>query len=148
MGIGYDAKVMFYNSTGGEMGNPLIWYGRELDHVRVELNKKIQVSAMGTTETSTCTVKMYDSTLENVAAGPAEWKEDPEGKILFQPGTLFVITRKDDIGRNVELPSGKIPNSEYPSGFLTYLQKNFGMVYKATSAEHYSLIPHWVVSGS
>lgn len=148
MSIGYDSRVMIYNSTGGELGNPLTWYGRELDHVRVELEQKISSGTSGTTSATTCTIKVYDKDLADVAAGAAEWAEDPENLILLHPNTVFVITSKADLGRKVSPPAGRIKDADYTGGFLEFLSRTYGMTYKAASAEHYSLIPHWVLSGS
>lgn len=148
MSIGYDSKVMIYNSTGGELGNPLVWYGQELNCVRVELEQKVSAGTTGTTSATTCAIKIYDKDLSNVAAGPAEWTEDPEGCILLHPSTVFVITDKADIGRKASPPAGRIEDADYAGGFLEYLSRTYGMTYRAVSAEHYSLIPHWVLNGS
>lgn len=148
MSIGYDSRVMIYNSLGGSLGSNLVWYGRELDHVRVELVHKITASTSGTVSAATCSIKIYDKDMGSVAAGAAEWAEDPEGLILLEPNTVFVIAQKADIGRNVSPPAGRIIDSDYDGGFLSYLAATYGMTYKASSAEHYSLIPHWVLNGS
>lgn len=148
MSIGYTSKVVVYNAIGGELDNPLTWYGRELTNVRVELETNISVSTTGTTDRSTCSIKVYDKDLGSVAAGRAAWEADPEELILLEPGTVFVITDKEDINRRVEVPTGKILDSDYGDAFLEYLSTTYGMTYKATTAEHYSLIPHWIVSGS
>lgn len=148
MSIGYDSKVVIYNAIGGELGNPLTWYGQELTNVRVELTTKATPSTNGTTNATTCSIKVYDKDLANVAASRTEWEQDPENLILLEPGTVFVITEKEDLNRSVNTPIGKIFDSEYDSGFPEYLSTKYGMTYKATTAEHYSLIPHWVLSGS
>lgn len=148
MGIGYDSKVVIYNCLGGELGVPLTWYGTELANVRVELVTKQAASTSGTTDATTCTIKVYDKDVSNVAAGPAEWSKDPWDLVLLQPGAVFVITYKADINRSVTVPTGEILDADYTEGFLEHLTTTYGMVYKATQAEHYSLIPHWAVSGS
>lgn len=148
MSIGYDSKAVIYNAIGGELDNPLTWYGHELTNVRVELITKAAATTSGTTSATTCSIKVYDKDLGSVAAGRPEWEADPEGRVLLEPNTVFVITEKEDLHRSVEVPTGKILDSEYDAGFLDYLSTTYGMTYKATTAEHYSLIPHWVLSGS
>lgn len=147
MSIGYDSKVVIYNQTGGELGNPRKWYGAELSNVRVELVNKLSASTGGTTSSTTCTIKIYDKDLSTNVVSPSEWEED-HSRLTFGKDTVFVITNKADIGRAVTVPLGEIDDKSYAGGFLAHLQTTYGMTYKVTSVEHYSLIPHWAVSGA
>lgn len=147
MSIGYDSKVVVYNQTGGELGNPRKWYGIELPNVRVELTQKLSASTGGTTSVTTCTIKIHDSDLPTNVVSPSEWAEDTN-LITFGQDTVFVITDKADINRRVEVPTGELLDKAYTGGLLSYLQTAYGMTYKVVSVEHYSLIPHWAVSGA
>lgn len=147
MSIGYDSKVVIYNQTGGELGNPRKWYGVELSNVRVELVQKLSASTGGTTSATTCTIKVHDGNLPANVVSPSEWAEDTN-LITFGQDTVFIITDKADINRHVEVPTGELLDKAYTGGLLSYLQTTYGMTYKVVSVEHYSLIPHWAVSGA
>lgn len=147
-GIGYDAEAVVYNSTGGEIGNPRRWYGTKLDHVRIELVQKLTAGVGGTMNATTCTLKIFDDDLPKPVVSQKEWQQDPMGRITLCQDSIFVITKKEDLNRDVSVPTGKVEDADYTGGFLNFLREEIGMTYKADSAEHYSLIPHWVVSGA
>lgn len=147
-GIGYDAEVVVYNSTGGEIGTPRRRYGTKLEHVRVELVQKVTTRTGGTANATTCTMKIFDDDLPEPVISLQEWQQDPAAGMALCQDSVFVITKKADLNRNVNVPTGEIEDAGYTGGFLNFLRTEIGMTYKAVSAEHYSLIPHWVVSGA
>lgn len=136
MSIGYNSKAVIYSQSGGDLATPKQWHGVELSNVRVELEQKLNASTGGTTSASTCTIKIYDTDLPEGVMPLPTWAD-----------AVFVITGKEDINRSVSVPTGDITDKAYAGGFLSYLQAEFGMVYKVVSLEHYSLIPHWAVNG-
>ncbi len=147
MGIGYDSKVVIYNRTGGELGNPAKWYGTELSKVRVELLQKVNASSGGAVSASTCTIKIYDTDLPKSVLSRQEWQKNAS-ELVFDQNTVFIITDSQGLNRNVRVPTGEILDKAYSGGLLSYLQDTYGMTYKVVSAEHYNLIPHWVVNGA
>lgn len=147
-GIGYDAEAIIYNSTGGELGNPRKWYGTRLEKVRVELTQKLTTGTDGTATATVCTIKIHDADLPKQVVSRQQWQQDPESSLALCQDSIFVITKKADLNRDVIVPVGEIADADYAGGFLNFLRTNIGMTYKASMAEHYSLIPHWVVSGA
>lgn len=150
-GIGYDAEVIVYNrvDNGTDFVGTAMWYGQRLEHVRVELQQKQTIGADGTTAASTCTIKIYDADLPLPVLTRQLWEAAPEKSITFDGETYLLIVKKADLNREViDAPKGIIEDSLYASGLPAYLHDTYGMAYRVTVAEHYSLIPHWEVSGT
>lgn len=150
-GIGYDSKIIIFNSTGGAVGDPVIWYGTELEHVRVELQRSNLQTTSGETSVTTCTVKIHDEDLAKPYETPESWKadEERESSVTFDDNSFFIITDKADIGICLEnIPTGQIRDDGYDDGLMDYLTRLYGGVYKVKSAQHYSLIPHWEIGGA
>lgn len=150
-GIGYDAEIIVYNrvDNGEDFTETATWYGQRLKNVRVELQQKETIGTDGTAAASTCTVKIHDADLPLPVLTRPLWEEDPEKSITFDGETYVLIIRKEDLNRKItDAPEGTIKDSEYSSGLPAYLHDTYGMSYRVTAAEHYSLIPHWEVSGA
>ena len=149
-GIGYDAKAVLYNRTGGSIGKPVTWYGTELTNVRVELTQARNMAVTGQQEANICTVKVHDADLPKPYVPAAKWLslEDKTDKLTFNPEKDYImITYKPDLGIDVEAPIGVIADSDYQGGLAEYLTEHYGMVYMVKTADHYSLIPHWQIGG-
>lgn len=150
-GIGYDAEVIVYNrvDSGGDFTETAIWYGQRLGHVRAELQQKQTIGTDGTTAASTCTIKIHDADLPLPVLTRPLWEAEPERSITFDSETYLLIAKKEDLNREItDAPEGTIRDGEYASGLPAYLHDTYGMTYRVTAAEHYSLIPHWEVSGA
>lgn len=150
-GIGYDAEVIVYNrvDSGAGFTEAGTWYGQRLEKTRVELQQKETIGTDGTTAASTCTIKIHDSDLPLPVCTRPLWEAVPDRSITFGSETYILVIKKEDLNRNIEdAPEGIIKDSEYPSGLPAYLHDTYGMLYHVTTAEHYSLIPHWEVSGA
>lgn len=144
-GIGYDSTVIVYNSIGGEFGEDKTWYGTQVHKVRVELTQGKQIRDTGLADASVCRFKVYDGDLPIPYAPRAVWAnlEDPAGALTFDENTIVIITDKADIGADADAPTGELDDADYDGGLFDYLQRTFGYTYRVTTADHYSLIPHW-----
>jgi len=148
-GIYYTDKCMIYTPTGGEVGEPRRWYGTELKNVRVELTQGSNIRATGLAEADICRVKVYDKDLPKPYETPAIWHQNgaKESTLTFDDQTIFIITEKADMGIAVDAPHGVVNDADYDGGLQAFLSETYGLTFRVTTADHYSLMPHWEVGG-
>lgn len=143
VGIGYCHKVVVYNHSGGDAGNPSVWYGTELHNVRIEITKAANIAATGLEDANTCTVKVHDADLPEGYCIPSEWNaaEDKVGKYTFTEDAYIVITDDADIGAKYTAQTGRISDTD--AGLIEDISAEYSYVFKINSVDHYALIPHW-----
>jgi len=148
-GIAYTAEAVLYNSTGGEIGSEKKWYGTKLTKVRVELTQGKNITTSGLAEAAVCTIKVHDEDLPKPYLPPAVWaqEEAKEAYLTFDADSFFIITKKEDIGAAVNAPEGVILDSDYAEGLQEHLATEYGLTFRVATADHYTLIPHWHISG-
>jgi len=148
-GIGYDSSIVVYNKTGGTIGTEETWYGTRLEKVRVELTQGNNIRSSGRDDADKCQVKIHDEDLPTAYYPPALWKKLPDklSGVTFDGDTIFIIEDKADIGAAAVAPTGQISDDAYQKGLFEYLTGAFGYTYRVTTADHYSLIPHWEIGG-
>ena len=62
----------------------------------------------------------------------------------FTHDAFLLVTKYPALGLNVEYPpEGRIRDNRYEGGFLEYMTKEYGTIYRVTRAAHFDLIPHW-----
>lgn len=147
--IAYNAKVVLYNGIGGGIESDKKWYSTELTSVRVELTQGDNITTSGLKDADVCTIKVYDKDLPKRYAPPAIWQQDEAraASLTFDEDSFFIITHKPDIGADVTAPTGEINDADYEDGLQEFLTRTYGLVFRVTTADHYSLIPHWHISG-
>lgn len=148
-GIYYTDKCTIYTPIGGEVGEPRRWYATELEHVRVELTQGSNIRTTGLADADICRIKVYDKDLTKPYETSPKWRQNEarEGTLTFDDQTIFIITEKADMGISVTAPTGVVEDAAYEGGLQEYLKMTYGLTFRITTADHYSLIPHWEIGG-
>ena len=129
------------------------YFGTRFDNVRIELTQGANQKISGMENASVCTVKIPNKALPKPYKAPEVWNDltsdemletftlDTEGK------NFFVIVKKDDLGIDIEVPTGLVESDDYDGGFFEYIKTKFGYAYSVDTVDVYTLIPRFEIGG-
>lgn len=154
MGIGYADSVVVYNRSIDGLLETEYYFGTRFDNVRVELTQDANIKASGMENASVCVVKIPNNdNLPKPYMSPEMWKslsaeEMQEHFTLDTTGSnFFIITKKDELGININVPVGKILSDDYQGGFFEYIKGKYGYTYTVNTVDVYTLIPRFEIGG-
>lgn len=152
MGIGYVDSVVLYNRYVDPDSEKEYYYGTRFDDVRIELTQGANIQKSGVDSADTCKVKIpNDGSLPKPYMAPEIWQSEGEKSSFFTiniAGTDFlVITKKTELGIDIEVPDGLVDSDTYEGGFFQYIKETYGHAYKVTTSNVYNVIPRFEVGG-
>lgn len=154
MGIGYKDSVVLYNRYVDGLMETEHYIGTRFDGVRVELTKGANQLASGMENADACLVKIPNgSNLPKPYVSPEIWilkSEGDKGKYFTaSPGgcDFMIIVQKDELGINVDAPTGVVESDAYEGGLYQYLRNQYGYTYGINTVDVYQLIPRFEVRG-
>ena len=121
--------------------------------MRIELTQGANQKISGMENASVCTVKIPNKALSKPYKAPEVWNDltsdemletftlDTEGK------NFFVIVKKDDLGIDIEVPTGLVESDDYDGGFFEHIKTKFGYAYSVDTVDVYTLIPRFEIGG-
>lgn len=129
------------------------YFGTRFDNVRIELTQGANQKISGMENASVCTVKIPNKALPKPYKAPEVWNDltsdemletftlDTEGK------NFFVIVKKQDLGIDIEVPTGLVESDDYDGGFFEHIKTKFGYAYSVDTVDVYTLIPRFEIGG-
>lgn len=153
MGIGYVDSIVLYNQYENEDGKQY-YVGTRFDNVRIELTQGVNVQKSGLENADVCLVKIQNvGTLPKKYTSPGLWKElSVQGKeekftIDTENDNFFVIVKKQELGIDIEVPTGTVDSDSYRGGYYQYIREKYGHAYAVHTLNVYQLIPRFEVGG-
>ena len=153
IGINYVDSVVVYNYYSE--GERTYYYGTRFDGVRVELTQAANIQKNGMENADAFLVKIpNDGSLPKPYMPPEQWKklvedQKQEAFTLDKAHNDFVvIVKKEDLGINITLPTGRINDQDYQSGFYQHIREKYGFTYTVNTVGVYLLIPRFEVGGA
>ena len=144
---------MVYNRYVNRLYETTQYFGTRFDNVRIELTQGANQKISGMENASVCTVKIPNKALPKPYKAPEVWNDltsdemletftlDTEGK------NFFVIVKKDDLGIDIEVPTGLVESDDYNGGFFEYIKTKYGYAYSVDTVDVYTLIPRFEIGG-
>lgn len=155
MGIGYVDSIVVYNRYVSELMEAEYYIGTRFDNVRVELTKGANIRESGLENADSCIVKIPNNgTLPKPYKAPQEWltltDEEKLEYFTLDPDSsnFFIIVKKEELGINIDQPSGLVNSADYKGGFYQFVRNKHGYTYTLKTADVYNLIPRFEVSGA
>lgn len=146
--IGNTAEIIVYNRTGtADIDTETVWFGHKITGVRVEYDDGTTNTGTGTEGGAVLRVSIRDSDMPLPHDMGSHWTTK-NNKLLeridFTHDAFLLVTKYPALGLDIDFPpTGRIRDDKYESGFLEYMTKEYGTVYRVTRAAHFDLIPHW-----
>lgn len=153
MGIGYKDSVVVYNRHTTGLKQTEQYFGTRFDNVRVELTQGANQIASGMESASVCVVKIPNTNLPKPYMVPKVWKsleaeEKAENFTLdTESRNFFVIVKKDELGIDIEVPTGLVESGSYSGGFFEYIKEQYGYAFSIDTVDVYNLIPRFEIGG-
>lgn len=152
MGIGYVDSVVLYNRYVDPASEKEYYYGTQFDNVRIEITQGANIQKSGIDSADTCKVKIpNDGSLPKPYMTPEIWQSEGEKNSCFTINTagadFLVITKKTELGIDIEVPDGLVDSDTYDGGFFQYIKETYGHAYKVTTSNVYNVIPRFEVGG-
>lgn len=150
MGIGYKDSVVVYNRYAK---GPEQYFGTRFDNVRVELTQGADQKGSGMENVSACVVKIPSTDLQKPYIAPKVWKKLTEEEkaenftLDTESRNFFVIVKKDELGIDIDVPTGLVESDSYSGGFFEYVKEQYGYAFSLDTADVYSLIPRSEIGG-
>lgn len=153
MGIHYVDSGIVYNRWEEE--GEEYYSGTRFNNIRIELTQGADMRTKGLENASRCVMKIPN--VGKISANylpPMQWlrlsREEKQKHFTFDEDnqTFFVITKKKDLGIDIELPVGIITRGEYPEGFYEYVRNQYGYAYLLKTVDVFSLIPRFELNGA
>lgn len=148
-------SVVVYNRYVNGLMETEYYVGTRFDNVRVELTKGANIRESGMENSDACLVKIPNNgTLPKPYKAPQEWLSltDEEKLEYFtldpESSNFFVIVKKEELGINIDLPSGLVNSVDYKGGFYQFIRNKYGYTYTLKTVDVYNLIPVFEVSGA
>lgn len=150
MGIGYKDSVVVYNryAKGSEQ-----YFGTRFDNVRVELTQGADQKVSGMENASACVVKIPNTDLPKPYIAPKAWKrltkEEKTEKFTLdtESQNFFIIVKKDELGIDIDVPTGLVESDRYSGGFFEYVKEQYGYAFSLDTVDVYTLIPRLEIGG-
>ena len=146
--IGNTAEIIVYNRTGtADIDTETVWFGHKITGVRVEYDDGTTNTGAGTENAAAVRISIPDSSM--TAPYPMgkrymEANRNLAAVIDYSHDCFVLVTKYPALGLDIDFPpTGRIRDEKYESGFLEYMTKEYGTVYRVTRAAHFDLIPHW-----
>lgn len=132
-----DTVTVFNNITGPDVLSDDTWAISVLHNVRLRETRGANVKTTGLTETDAAILHIMLETADKPYADPMAWAKlsDKSMAFTFHEGKDFFV--KGDLSGEA-LPAADIFN---------YVKKNFSGVYRVTTVDKYTVIPHIEVGG-
>lgn len=150
MGIGYKDSVVVYNRYAK---GPEQYFGTRFDNVRVELTQGADQKVSGMENVSACVVKIPNIDLPKPYIAPKVWKaldivEKTENFTIDTEGqNFFVIVKKDELGIDIDVPTGLVESDSFSEGFFEYVKERYGYAFSLDTVDVYTLIPRFEIGG-
>lgn len=150
MGIGYQDSVVVYNRYAK---GPEQYFGTRFDNVRVELTQGADQKVSGMEDVSACIVKISNADLPKPYIAPKAWKmldivEKTENFTIDTEGqNFFVIVKKDELGIDIDVPTGLVESDSFSGGFFEYVKERYGYAFSLDTVDVYTLIPRFEIGG-
>lgn len=150
MGIGYKDSIVIYNRYAK---GPEQYFGTRFDNVRVELTQGADQKVSGMENVSACVVKIPNTDLPKSYIAPKAWKRLTEEKkaenftLDTESRNFFVIVKKDELGIDIDVPTGLVESDSYSGGFFEYIKEQYGYAFSLDTADVYTLIPRFEIGG-
>ncbi len=147
----YAEKITLFNRYKSSLGD--IWYPTVLHGVNLIMDKAAIISRYGaeSKDNAILNVRYMNVTDKKMIDGkewmaPKEWKRQSEDMLpdllTFTSGTAFDFFMLGDYGS-----TEPVADSNYTDGFYNHINKEYDFVFAITSATHFSVIPHFEITG-
>lgn len=151
MGLNFVDSIIIYNEYQTRSESHY-YFGTRFDGVRVELTQAANQRASGLENASVCMAKIPTGTLPKPYRPPEVWRkltteEMLESFTLNNGRDFFVLTRKAELGIDIDLPVGMVESGQYAEGWLDYVKNKFGYAFAVDTVDVYTLIPRFEIGG-
>ena len=155
MGINYVDSIVVYNRYFSGLMENEYYFGTLFENVRIELTQGANQKSSGMENASVCVVKISNTDLKKPYKAPEVWKNSTTEEQLnsftldAQNKNFFVITKKLDLGIDIELPIGMIEGKDYSDrgGFYEFIKGKYGYAFSIDTVDVYTLIPRFEIGG-
>ena len=153
MGIGYVDSIVVYNRYVNGLMETEQYFGTRFDNVRIELTQGANQKASGMENASVCVVKIPNVDLPKPYKSPEVWSKLTTEEMLdsftldTDNNNFFVITKKEELGIDIDVPVGLVNGDDYPEGFFGYIKGKYGYTFSIDTVDVYSLIPRFEIGG-
>lgn len=154
MGIGFTDSIVLYNRYVSGTMETEYYYGTRFDNVRIELTQGANILQSGVENADACLVKIpNDASLPKPYVAPEVWNDQTADEMAesftidLANHNFFVIAKKDDLGIDLDLPTGTIESDKYKGGFFEYVKGKYGHTYITDTLNVYQLIPRFEIGG-
>lgn len=153
MGIGYVDSIVVYNRYVNGLMEIEQYFGTRFDNIRIELTQGANQKASGMENASVCVVKVPNIALPKPYKSPEMWSKLTTEEMLehftldTDNNNFFVITKKEELGIDIDVPVGLVNGDDYPEGFFGYIKGKYGYTFSVDTVDVYSLIPRFEIGG-
>lgn len=150
MGIGYKDSVVVYNRYAK---GPEQYFGTRFDNVRVELTQGADQKVSGMEDVSACVVKIPNTDLPKPYIVSKAWKAldivEKTENFTFdtESQNFFVIVKKDELGIDIDIPTGLVESDSFSNGYFEYVKERYGYAFSLDTVDVYALIPRFEIGG-
>lgn len=153
MGVGYKDSIVVYNRHIEGTEEREQYFGTRFDNVRVELTQGANQKVSGMENVSVCVVKIPNTDLPKPYQAPEVWNQLTIDEMLAnftldaEHNTFFIVVKKEELGINIDVPTGLVKGEDYPNGFFEHIKGKYGYVFSVNTVDVYNLIPIFEIGG-